>query len=360
MTSKKKKNQGLIQLPIIIGVVVLLALIPVTLFTVQKGGFNLLKRAQVAPGCDSTDTARTFSTNSACPADKPYYCNRGGEEQCFSNPTVCIRGSGCQSVDWSCCQHGGGATNTPIPPTNTPIPPTNTPTNTPTPTRTPTPIPSIGPTAPPISPTTIPTISPTSTPIRPTTTPTASPTNTPTPPPSLTCPQVTTSCRDGGAINISWNKVTGGDLYQVKRDDATTVWQGYGNSYTDTSATCGQQHSYDVNVFSDTLPAKICDQNSTTTCPCPSPASCLKVELLKNNTLIDPTNLRLGDKIKVKVTVSGAVEDVGVKIIKNGVEVLNESKGSGLTNESWISSEYTLTAGSYQVLGFIKVGGQWQ
>lgn len=72
------------------------------------------------------------------------------------------------------------------------------------------------------------------------------------------------------------------------------------------------------------------------------------------------SNLKIGDILTFTVNFSGTVEDVGVVIKKDGVRVATYTAGGSRTN-TWTSPPYTITSlGSYEVMGFIKVNGNWQ
>lgn len=97
------------------------------------------------------------------------------------------------------------------------------------------------------------------------------------------------------------------------------------------------------------------------TCNCPS---CARIEVLQTTgrPLTDLNSLPAGEVIAVKVISDGVanyVEDYGVRILRNGLEVKNENAGRAGLSE-WTSSTYTLQSGTYEIYGYLKVKGQWK
>lgn len=94
---------------------------------------------------------------------------------------------------------------------------------------------------------------------------------TPTPVP-LACPTITnTVCRATGGVNVYWSSVSGADLYQLQRN-GSTVGQGWWLSFADTTAPCGVEHTYNINVSLSSGDVITCQQerNHKITCPCTS------------------------------------------------------------------------------------------
>jgi hypothetical protein len=99
-------------------------------------------------------------------------------------------------------------------------------------------------------------------------------------------------------------------------------------------------------------------------------SNCTGVEVIRNGAVVSgsPVNLNRGDSITVRVSYSGAVDNVGVKIFKDGTVtvpeslVFNRARGSASTAAgSWTSPVYTVAlSGTYSVKGFIKVGSTWK
>lgn len=239
-----------------------------------------------------------------------------------------------------------------------------------------------------ITPTPTSTTRPTNTPtIRLTSTPTVTRTSSPTPtsttrptstPTTIPCPNFTAQCENSAIVlrNIPIDSY----YYQVWRNNNACLWNNNKQyqSFTDTTASCGITYEYDLKPVSQgnctTSPLVNCNQNKTASCPCPTstprptatpttiPTYCEGVQILKNGVAVNPNNLQVGDKIRVKISFSGPVENVGVKIIKDGVVVVNETRGTPSTGAgTWTtSSDYTIQLGSYEVIGFVKINGVWQ
>ncbi|HUV72356.1 MAG TPA: hypothetical protein VMW25_05075 [Clostridia bacterium] len=72
---------------------------------------------------------------------------------------------------------------------------------------------------------------------------------------------------------------------------------------------------------------------------------------------------QVGDQIQITVHFSGGPEDVGVRILKNGVKLADQLQsvvGGTIGASSW-STSFTITeAGSYEIMAFVKKGGQWK
>jgi hypothetical protein len=86
----------------------------------------------------------------------------------------------------------------------------------------------------------------------------------------LECPIATSAnCLANNNVEIKWNSVPDGDLYQLQRN-GNTIKQFWGFNYTDNQVSCNTQYTYNVNAFSDTRSDAICQQNLQVTCPCPT------------------------------------------------------------------------------------------
>lgn len=74
----------------------------------------------------------------------------------------------------------------------------------------------------------------------------------------------------------------------------------------------------------------------------------------------DINNLQAGDTISFTASFRGAVEDVAVDLRKGGVSVKSFYAGGPKTN-TWTTPSYTIgSAGSYEVMAFIKTNGVWK
>ncbi len=94
---------------------------------------------------------------------------------------------------------------------------------------------------------------------------------TPPPPPPLSCPEITKiTCGSDGGVKIYWSDV-GADLYYVQRN-GTTIVKGGWLSFADTTAPCGVEHTYNINVSLSSGDVITCQQerNHKITCPCTS------------------------------------------------------------------------------------------
>jgi len=74
----------------------------------------------------------------------------------------------------------------------------------------------------------------------------------------------------------------------------------------------------------------------------------------------DINNLQAGDTISFTASFSGYVEDIAVDLRKGGVSVKSFYAGGPKTN-TWTTPSYTIgSAGSYEVMAFIKTNGVWK
>jgi len=92
------------------------------------------------------------------------------------------------------------------------------------------------------------------------------------------------------------------------------------------------------------------------------PPCCTNVTLTKvdaEGRVLPGSDFKVGDRVKITVAVKGTVEDVLVRVKKDGVKVTDRQAGAPTTN-SW-SMIFTIpSAGEYEILSFVKVGGVWK
>lgn len=92
------------------------------------------------------------------------------------------------------------------------------------------------------------------------------------------------------------------------------------------------------------------------------PPCCTNVTLTKvdeEGKVLPGSDFKVGDRVKITVAVRGTVEDVLVRVKKDGVKVADRQANAPTTN-SW-STIFTIpSAGEYEILSFVKVGGVWK
>jgi hypothetical protein len=97
--------------------------------------------------------------------------------------------------------------------------------------------------------------------------------------------------------------------------------------------------------------------------PTPGPDPCCNnVTLTKVDAQGQPlegTDLKVGDSVKITVTVDGTVEDVLVRIKKDGAK-LTDRRANGQKTGNWATVFEIPTEGEYEVLSFVKVKGVWK
>ncbi len=105
---------------------------------------------------------------------------------------------------------------------------------------------------------------------------------------------------------------------------------------------------------------------SVTPGPSPTPtvtpimAACISVAVEIAAPGRDINNLQAGDTISFTASFSGYVEDIAVDLRKGGVSVKSFYAGGPKTN-TWTTPSYTIgSAGSYEVMAFIKTNGVWK
>ena len=110
---------------------------------------------------------------------------------------------------------------------------------------------------------------------------------------------------------------------------------------------------------------QVCDQGETClNCEidcggvCPAIPACTNLTAEKDGGGI-LTDLKMGDRVKFKVTFSGTVDQVAVRVLINGVED-KVFKGDNATG-SWTTLDYQVAKyGSYEIQAFVKSGGTWR
>ncbi len=148
-----------------------------------------------------------------------------------------------------------------------------------------------------------------------------------------------------------------------------------GETFSVTAGKCGQ---IDAVGYCGSCRAG-CGQTTTSPTPIPSITpptpvlgSCTNLEVYKamvapqmiaNEPESPPVAWHVGDRLMIKVTFTEPVEDVAVRIIRNGAKVLDisrEQQVPGSKSNPWVPSYAITEAGDYEIQAFVKVNGNWR